>query len=134
MSTEVTKVHKKLNDSFHASKTRSYDWRIHQLTQLKKMLKENEKLFIDSLHKDLRRPNFECIGLELIPLVIEIEHAISNLKAWMKPELVKVPIFMAPASCEIHHQPLGVCLIISAFNYPIELALGFRYYNLMFIL
>jgi aldehyde dehydrogenase (NAD+) len=36
----------------------------------------------------------------------------------------EVPVFMAPATCEIHHEPFGVCLIIGAFNYPIELSLG----------
>lgn len=110
--------------SFSSGKTRSYEWRKAQLTQLKNMMSENEEMLIQALRKDLGRSNFECVGLELVPIAMEVQHAIDNLRSWMKCDLVPVPVFMAPASCEIHHDAYGVCLVISAFNYPFELALG----------
>jgi aldehyde dehydrogenase (NAD+) len=78
----------KLRNTFGTNKTRSYEWRIRELQQLKKMLVENEKGFINALQKDLGRPIFECVGLELTPLVVELDHAIQHLYQWMKPDFV----------------------------------------------
>ena len=38
----------------------------------------------------------------------------------MKPEKVKTPLLSQPAKSYIHADPLGVCLIIAPFNYPLR--------------
>jgi len=38
------------------------------------MLAENDALFIEALRRDLGRPDFEAVGLELVPLNVEIDH------------------------------------------------------------
>lgn len=48
---------------------------------------------------------------------------LKELKKWMKPEKVKTSIITFPSSAEIVAEPLGVVLIISAWNYPILLSL-----------
>ena len=110
--------------AFNSRKTRSYEWRIAQLKQLKKLLKENEVQIIDALAKDLGRPPFEGCGLEIIPLDMEIDFCIKNLKKWMETPLTPVPLIMAPANSQTVYEPYGVCLIIGAFNYPVDLVLG----------
>ena len=67
---------------------------------------------------------FESAGLDVLPLKLEIDHAINNLKAWMQPVFTKIPALAAPSTSEIRYEPLGVVLIIAPFNYPIYLALG----------
>ena len=90
MSSKVSipKTMQKLRETFASNKTRSYAWRIEQLKQLKKMLEKEKNIFIQALKKDLRRPEFECVGLELLPLQAEIDIAIKELKQWMKPTFV----------------------------------------------
>ena len=84
----VPETVQKLRETFASNKTRSYEWRIEQLKQLKNMLQKENDIFIQALKKDLRRPEFECVGLELLPLEIEIDLAIKELKQWMKPTFV----------------------------------------------
>ena len=88
------------------------------------MIAENKDMIITAIKEDLGRSDFEAEGLEFLALELDIQHCLDNLKKWMEPTITPVPIFMAPASSEIHHEPFGVCLVIGAFNYPIQLALG----------
>ena len=47
----------RLRNTFNSGKTRDYEWRIKQLKQIKKMLKENEITFAQALANDLGRFN-----------------------------------------------------------------------------
>lgn len=51
----------------------------------------------------------------------EIRHAIRNLRSWMTPKRVGTPLFLIGTASQIHYQPKGVCLIISPWNFPINL-------------
>ena len=113
-----------LRNSFRENKTKSYKWRIEQLKQLKKLLIENEKDLADALFKDLGRPNFEAVATDLVPLIVEIDFAISNLHKWMKSTPTMVPAALLPATSEYIYEPFGVCLIIGAFNFPLYITLS----------
>jgi acyl-CoA reductase-like NAD-dependent aldehyde dehydrogenase len=67
---------------------------------------------------------FEAAGLEILPLTLETDHVMNNLKSWMRPTFTKLPALVAPSTSEILYEPLGVVLIIAPFNYPIYLALA----------
>lgn len=43
---------------------------------------------------------------------------------WMKPVPVAMPLAVAPAVSEYVYEPYGVCLVMGAFNYPIQLTVG----------
>ncbi|CAJ1974242.1 unnamed protein product [Sphenostylis stenocarpa] len=51
------------------------------------------------------------------------EVILKELKHWMTPEKVKTSIRTFPSSAEIVPEPLGVVLVISAWNYPLLLSL-----------
>lgn len=104
--------------------TRSPSWRIQQLKQLKKMLSEQESEVVAALKQDLNRPLGECLLAEVAVVVSEIDHAISNLSSWMKPVSVSTPMAHLPASSKIVYEPLGVVLVISPWNYPVQLCLS----------
>jgi hypothetical protein len=66
-------------------KTRSLEWRLFQLRQLKKMISENEVPCKEALAKDLGRGDFESFALELLPSILEIDYCLDNLGTWMQP-------------------------------------------------
>lgn len=115
---------KRLKVTFETGKTLSYDWRIQQLKAIKSLFIENETIISQALACDLGRSQFEAVGLEILPGVMEIDYVINNLKEWMKPVYTPIPAFMLPGTSEYVHEPYGVCLIIGAFNYPLGLLLG----------
>lgn len=72
-------------------------------------------------HADFKKPPAEIDLAELLPLAIELNDAISNLSKWMKPTKVPPTLVMAGTSGQIKYEPKGRCLIMSPWNYPVNL-------------
>lgn len=53
----------------------------------------------------------------------EITDLLKNVKKWSEPRPVPTPIALGLAACEVVYEPLGVALILSAWNYPVYTAL-----------
>ncbi len=113
-----------LRDAFNSGRSRSYEWRRTQLEGLLRLLRENEKALGDAMHADLGRSHFEGWGSETNFVANEINHTLKNLRSWMKPERVPTPTAIQPGNCHIHREPLGVTLVLGAWNYPVQLALA----------
>ena len=53
-----------------------------------------------------------------------ISHTLKHLNRWSRPQKVRTPIYLQPASAMIQRQPLGVVGVIAPWNYPVQLALA----------
>lgn len=113
----------KLRDSFGTRKTRPAEFRISQLDSIVKLLRENEGAIVEALERDLRKPKFETMVSEISIAINEANYAINHLESWMKPEHVEKSLVMKFDECFIRKEPLGVVLIIGAWNYPVQLVL-----------
>lgn len=109
---------------FTANLPFSLSYRLQQLTSLKSAILTHESELTEALALDLGKSTFESYMTEIGFVLHELIATIKQLKQWMKPQKVKTPLLSQPASSAIHSQPLGVCLIISPFNYPASLALS----------
>ena len=78
----------------------------------------------DALWADFRKPAEEVSISEVYPVLSEIRHTLSHLDAWMTPKKVRTPAVLMGNSASICMEPRGVCLIISPWNYPFNLAVG----------
>ncbi len=108
-------------NQFHIGNT-TYKERIAKLKRLQHALENTYKQDIrEALFKDFKKPYLETDLTEIYPVVDEIKFAISNMKSWLKDEKVATPISMLGSSSYIVNEPKGVCLIISPWNYPINL-------------
>ncbi len=108
---------------FHSGQTLSLRSRLARLTQLFDALKRHEGALLAALHKDLRKHKTEAYMTEIGLLYTEIREAQRKLKSWMRPQKVKTPLTLKPAQSRILKEPLGRVLIVSPWNYPIQLAL-----------
>ena len=93
------------------------------LQRLKRMLAENETVFLQALQEDLGKPRMEGYASEIAVLLNEIDYMLGRLDKWARPrkkyelkigyvaQVIKRPV------------PYGKVLVISPWNYPLQLAL-----------
>ena len=109
--------------TFDNGRTKSVEWRLEQLAGLRRFLVEREAEVIAAMRSDLGKCDFEGWFSEIGIVIAEIDHIRKRLRRWMRPERVPTPLLAHPASSHIQREPLGVVLIIGAWNYPIQLVL-----------
>ncbi len=110
-----------LRAGFESGLTRSLKWRRAQLDALERLLEENEGRIAEALHADLRKPEQEVVLGETALLFSEIKHARSRMERWARPRPVDTPAIAQPGRSFVQPDPLGVTLIIGAWNYPVQL-------------
>ena len=107
---------------FASGRTLPREAREEALRALLHAFETKEKLIFDALHADLHKCATEAYFTEAGFTTAEIKHALRNLGRWMKPETSLSPLAVAPSRSFVHHQPLGLNLIIAPWNYPVQLA------------
>ena len=109
---------------FNSNSTKSIDFRLEQLKKLKNVLQQNETVLFQAIYTDFKKSEFETYTTELLLLYNEIDKAVKNLAGWAKVKRVKTNLLNIPARSSILPEPLGVCLVIGAWNYPYQLSLA----------
>ncbi len=99
-------------------------FRKQQLGKLQQALRGWEKPLCEALWKDLHKSTEEAIITELSIVNGEIRNHLKNLRHWMKRRSVTTPLKMMPSRCHTVSEPLGCSLIISPWNYPVQLLLN----------
>ena len=114
---------KKQKQFFRNGGTKPIDFRVQQLQTLRKLLKENEQELIDAVYKDFKKSPFETFGTEIGLILNEINFALKNINRWVKPQYVPSSLVNFPSKNYILKEPYGSVLIISPWNYPVQLSL-----------
>src|SRR5947209_9721227 len=78
--------------------------RIARLKRLRSALVANREALRSALKADLRRPPEESEILEIQPLFGELDHAIRNLKRWMRPKKVSTPLLLSGTRSEVRFE------------------------------
>lgn len=97
--------------------------RIAMLDKMKALLVEHEAQWLEALRKDLFKPQLEAYSSELAVLLNEIDYARKHLRSWMRPKTKRRILFTGVEKTKITFQPYGSILVISPWNYPLQLAL-----------
>lgn len=108
---------------FNTNQTKDIGWRIEQLKKLGNLLKTNESLLYQAIYTDFQKSEFDTFTTELSILYSEIDESIQKVNTWAKKKKVKTNLLNFPATSYIIPEPLGVTLVIGAWNYPFQLSL-----------
>ena len=104
---------------FLTGATRPASWRKAQLQAVKAMFTENRNELYDALWKDLRRNAFDAEMIDVGLSAKNADYVSEHLDRWMEPERVHTPLIFEPGHALIRRDPLGVMLIIGAWNEPL---------------
>jgi acyl-CoA reductase-like NAD-dependent aldehyde dehydrogenase len=109
---------------FVSGATRPVEWRREQLDAMKNLLAENRDRFFAALRKDLRRNDVDSDLMDVGFCIKEAEYALKHMHHWMKVEREPTPLVLEPGHVRVRRDPLGVTLIIGAWNEPLMLTFG----------
>lgn len=108
---------------FKSNATRPVEFRLKQLKKLKGLLLQHEDEMHEAIFHDFGKSKYENQLTEFFPLIDEINIAIKNLKKWVQHKSVKTNLLNFPAKSYLVPEPLGVTLVIGAWNFPYNLSL-----------
>ncbi|XP_015838076.1 aldehyde dehydrogenase, dimeric NADP-preferring-like [Tribolium castaneum] len=110
--------------AFSCGKSKPINFRKKQLKALEKFLIECEDEICEAVHKDLGKHRQEASMGEIDLVKRDLRHTLFELSDWAKPVAPDRSILNLLDGVYIYHDPYGVVLIMSAWNYPFMLLLG----------
>lgn len=100
--------------------------RIQKIKNIERYLTDDkhQEEWLSALWKDLHKCREEALTTELTPILTSLKHIYKSLSTWVKDEPVDAPLAMAGLSSYVRFEPKGHVLVISPWNYPLQLALN----------
>lgn len=114
---------KKQQDFFSTQKTKDLSFRITNLKKLYSGIQKYENQIINALSNDFKKPPFETFTTEIYTVLEEIQYFIKHLPKLVKVKKVPTPWVQFLSTSRIYPEPYGICLVISPWNYPFQLAI-----------
>jgi aldehyde dehydrogenase (NAD+) len=111
----------RLRATFATGKTHPIEWRLQQLGELARMMRDHEADFAEALRADLGKCRFEAVLTETSFVESEANYARRHLKRWLRPKRVPTPMMALPGRSYIQPEPKGLVLIIAPWNYPLSM-------------
>jgi aldehyde dehydrogenase (NAD+) len=108
---------------FNSGATRPLSFRMEALRKLQKALQDNEDLIAKAMKSDLNKSPFESYMTETGMVLDEIRFHLKHLPRWIRTKRVSTPITQFHAKSFVVPEPYGVALIMSPWNYPLQLCL-----------
>lgn len=121
---EMHRIFGRQRDTALRLRTSTVQERLVKITRLRDAVIAHREAIRAAALKDFRKPPAEVDLTEVLPIVMEANDARRHLKTWMKPKRVWPTQMMFGTQGYMQYEPKGRCLIISPWNYPVNLTFG----------
>jgi aldehyde dehydrogenase (NAD+) len=109
---------------FRSEATLDVDFRMKMLVRFQQAMKKWEKELADALWVDLHKSYEEAYLTEISIVMGEIRNHISHVRKWSRRRKASSPLKLFPSRSYVVKEPLGTALIVSPWNYPVQLLLN----------
>ena len=120
-SISIAKAQRKF---FQSGATLDVSFRKEMLEKLLRAMEAWESRLAEALWKDLHKSYEEAYLTELSIVKGEILTHIRKVNGWARRKKVQTPLKLFPSRTYVVKEPLGCALIISPWNYPVQLLLN----------
>lgn len=109
---------------FRSGVTLDLKFRKEMLRKFLAAFEKWEKRLCDALWTDLHKSYEEAFLTEISIVKAEAKMHLQHLKSWAKRRKVSTPLKLFPSRSYVVKEPLGNALIVSPWNYPVQLLLN----------
>lgn len=122
---DVPQIVSRVRNAFFSHKTRSLEFRLTQLRKFYWAITDYQAELLEACQKDLGKGFYEAMLAEVTWCQNDIIFMTQNLEKWMKDEKPSdISWSNKLMSPRVRKDPMGVVLVIGAFNFPINLSFG----------
>ena len=121
---EIARVFQKQRRFQQASPPSTLEERQDKLRRLRAALTRRRFDIQAALYADFRKAPEEVDLTEIQSVKSDVDYALKHLKTWMAPTVVSTPAPLLGTTSKVLYEPKGVVLILSPWNYPVNLTLG----------
>lgn len=123
MSNEMTpdqakQIFAEAHAAFNLLKTYTLSQRIAQVKKVKRFILDHFEKIIDKIVEETGKARTDALVSEIFGVLDHIEYLIQESPNILKEQTVKTPLLLLGKKSTIYHEPLGVVLILSPWNYP----------------
>ena len=123
-SDKIIEIHSKQTEFFKSEATLDIKFRKQMLKNFLAAIEKWEQRISEALWADLHKSYEEAYLTEISIVKSEIRTHIKKLSCWAKRRKVCSPLKLFPSRSYIVKEPLGSALIVSPWNYPVQLLLN----------
>ncbi|MBR4810311.1 MAG: aldehyde dehydrogenase family protein, partial [Bacteroidaceae bacterium] len=120
----ITEILASQKQYFNTGATLTVDFRKQQLHKLAQALEQFEKPLAEALWTDLHKSFQEAYLTEIGLVKAEIRESLKHVCRWSRRKRIHTPLTLFPSSSFVVKEPLGCALIVSPWNYPVQLLLN----------
>ena len=121
---KIISIHQQQKAFFKTGTTLDIPFRKAMLKKLLCAMEKWEAKHSEALWTDLHKSYEEAYLTEISIVKGEIKSHLRNVGKWARKKRVHTPIKLFPASTHVVKEPLGCSLIVSPWNYPVQLLLN----------
>ena len=121
---KIQNIAKSQKEYFRTGATLDIEFRKQMLRQLLDSFERWEERICDALWEDLHKSYEEAYLTEISIVKAEAKMHLKHLASWAKRRKVSTPLKLFPSQSYVVKEPLGSALIVSPWNYPVQLLLN----------
>ncbi|XP_037091470.1 aldehyde dehydrogenase family 3 member B1-like [Pollicipes pollicipes] len=123
MAADIPEIVRLARREFISGKTRDVSFRRKTLLGLLRFYEENSEQLAEVVYKDIKKPLEETVISEITILLKDCKTMLANLDDWSRAKTVRRSLASLLDWPYLQPQPRGLVLVMSAWNYPLQLAL-----------
>ncbi len=121
---EILSIHNAQKEYFKTGETLEVSFRKKMLGKFLQAMEKWEQKLADALWTDLHKSYEEAYLTELSIVKGEIANHIKHVSRWARRTRKSSPLKLFPSRSYVVKEPLGTALIVSPWNYPVQLLLN----------
>ena len=121
---KVIAIYKAQKEYFKTGQTLDVAFRRKMLASFLQAMEKWEQRLADALWTDLHKSYEEAYMTEISIVKGEIKNHIKHVKCWSRRRKACSPLKLFPSRSYVVKEPLGTALIVSPWNYPVQLLLN----------